>query len=163
MSLVVARNRKFALALAATAFFIIWRKFSNSWFLFYSLAKMNGRRLSWKYLSIVDLAGAPTGLLANKINCSCSRCAFHSNTDSCWCWKTRLNWLRMLLAKTQSSLRFVWRKSLNSFHVIGFLGSEQCFCWCHCWTIALRENKAAKGTWSSLLALAVLKWSLHCW
>ena len=107
MSLVVARDRRFALASAATAFFTIWRKFSNSWSSFCSSAKMDGRRPSRKYLSIVGSAGAPTGSYANKIDCRCSRCAAHSNTDSCWCWETRLNWLRMLLAKARSSPSFV--------------------------------------------------------
>ena len=44
MSLVVAQDRKFVLALAATIFFTIWRKFSNSWSLFCSLAKIDGRK-----------------------------------------------------------------------------------------------------------------------
>ena len=123
---------------------------------------MDGHRLSRKYLSIVGLAGAPTELYANKIDCRCSKCATYSNTDSCWCWETRLNWLRMLLAKARLFLRFFQRKSLNFSHVIGFSASEQCFYWCHCWTIALRRNEAAKKTQFGLLIPTVLKWSSHC-
>ena len=93
MSLVVARDRRFALALATTAFFTIWTKLSNLWSSFCSLAKIDGRKPSWKYLSIVGLVRAPTGLYANKINCKCSRCAAYSNIDFCWCWKTCLNWI----------------------------------------------------------------------
>ena len=128
MSLMMARDRRFALALAATAIFTIWRKFFNSWSSFCSSAKMDGRRPFRKYLSIVGLAGVPYGLYANKIDCRCLRCAAHSSTDSCWCWETRFNWLRMLLVKAQSSPRFIWRKSLNSSYVIGFSTSERCFC-----------------------------------
>ena len=163
MSLVVAWDRRFAFALAATAFFTIWRKFSNLWSLFCSSAKMDGHRLSLKYLSIVGSAGAPTRLYANKIDYRCLKYAAHSSTDSCWCWETRLNWLRMLLAKARSSPRFVRRKSLNSPHVIGSSASERRFCWCHRWTIAPRRNEAAKGTRFGPLAPAVLKWSSHCW
>ena len=124
MSLVVAQDRRLALALATTAFFTIQIKFSNLWSLFCSSAKIDGRRLSWKYLSIVDLARAPTGSYANKINCRCSRCATHSSFDSCWCWETSWNWLRMLLAKAWSSPRFFKRKFVNSSYVIGSLVLE---------------------------------------
>ena len=85
MFLVMARDRRFALALAATAFFTIERKFSNLWSLFYSLAKMDSHRPFRKYLSIVDLAGAPIELYANKIDCSYLKYAAYSNIDSCWC------------------------------------------------------------------------------
>ena len=85
MFLVMAPDRRFALALAATALFTIWKKFSNLWSLFCNSAKIDGRRLSQKYLNIVGLAGAPTGLYANKIDCRYSKCAAHSSTDSCWC------------------------------------------------------------------------------
>ena len=132
MFLVVTRDYRLALALATTTFFIIWTKLSNSWSLFCNSAKMDGRKPYQKYLSIVDLVGAPTRLYANKINYKCLRCAAYFNTDSCWCWETRLNWLRMLLAKVQLSPRFVWRKFLNSPYVVGSLASEQPFCWCHC-------------------------------
>ena len=128
MFLMVTRDRRFVLVLAATAFFIIWRKFSNIWSSFCSLAKIDGCRLFRKYLSIVGLVRASTGLYANKIDCKCSNYAAYSNTDSCWCWETNLNWLKMLLAKIRSSIRFVWRKSLTSSYVIGSLASKQCFC-----------------------------------
>ena len=93
MFLVVARDHRFALALATTAFFTIWTKLSNLWSLFCSSAKMDGYKLFWKYLSIVGLVRAPTGSYANKIDCKCSRCAVYSNTDSWWCWETCLNWI----------------------------------------------------------------------
>ena len=79
----MAQDRRFALALAATAFFTIWSKFSNLWSSFGSSAKIDSCRSSWKYLSIIDLAGAPTGLYANKIDCRCLKCAAHSSTDFC--------------------------------------------------------------------------------
>ena len=85
MSLVIAQDRRFALASATTVFFTIWIKLSNSGSSFYSSAKMDGHMHSRKYLSIVGLAGAPTGLYTNKINCKCLRCAAYSNTDSCSC------------------------------------------------------------------------------
>ena len=127
MSLIMARNRRLALALATTVFFTVWIKLSNSWSLFCNLAKINGRRPSQKYLSIVDLIGASTGLYANKINCRCSKCAVYSNTNFCWYWETRLNWLKMLLAKARLSSRFVWKKFLNFPHVIKSSASERRF------------------------------------
>ena len=128
MSLVVVWDRKFALTLAITVFFIIWTKLFNSWSLFYSLAKIDSHRLFLKYLSIVSLAGALTGLYTNKINCKYLKYATHSSTNFCWYRETRLNWLRILLAKSQSSPRIFRKKSLNSSYVIRSLTLKQRFC-----------------------------------
>ena len=96
---------------------------------------MNGLRPSRKYLSIVGLAGASTGLYAHKIDYRCSRYAAYSSTDSCWCWKTYLNWLKMLLAKAQLSPWFFWKKSLNSSSVIGSSASELAWSWLYSWLL----------------------------
>ena len=154
MFLVVARDRKFALALVTTAFFIIWIKLSNSWILFYSSAKINGRKPSRNYLNIVGLAKAPIRLYTNKIDYRYLKCTSHSNTDSCWCWKISWNWLKMLLAKAWSFLRFFQKKFLNFSYVIGSSNLNQRFCWYYSWTIALQRNKAANGIRFCLLALA---------
>ena len=132
------------------------------WSLFCSLVKIDRHRPFWKYLSIVTLAGALIGSYTNKIDSRCSRCAAHSNNNSCWCWETYLNWLKILLVKTQSSPRFFWRKSLNFFYIIGFSASKQYFYQCHRWNIALQRNKMRKRTWFGLLALPVLKWLSYC-
>ena len=153
----MARDRRLALALAMIIFFTIWIKLSSLWFSFCNSAKMDGRRPSQKYSSIISLIGALTRSYAIKINYKCWRCAANSNTDFCWYWKTRLNWLRMLLAKAQSFPRFIWKKSLNSPYVIESLALEQRFYWCHYWTIALWRNEVAKGTQFDLLSLLVLK------
>ena len=83
MSLVVARDRRLALASATTVFLSIWPKLFNSRSLFCNSARIDGLRLSRKYLSIVSLTEALIRSYANKIDYKCSKCAAHSNTDSC--------------------------------------------------------------------------------
>lgn len=126
------RGRKFSLPLTVTAFFMIWAKFSNSKFLFYSSAKIEDFKPSWKYLSIVGLFGALIRFYFNKIDYKCLRWAFNSNIISCWYWETCLNWLKMLLAKPRLFLKFLQKKCLNLAQVIGYLSLEQHLYWCHC-------------------------------
>ena len=91
MFLAVARDRKLALVLAKIAFFTIWTKHPNLWFLFYNSVKIDSRKFSCKYLSIVNLAKAPTGLYTNKINCKCSKCTAYSSIYFYWYWEIYLN------------------------------------------------------------------------
>ena len=64
---------------------------------------MDNLRLFQKYLSIVSLAKAPTGSYTNKIDYRCLKCTTHSSIDSCWYWKTCLNWVVGSLAS-----EFTW-------------------------------------------------------
>ena len=72
---------------------------------------------------------------------------------------------QILSSKARDSPRLRRRKALNSSQVSGTLVSPAFLALCCCQRnkARFRRKMAAKGTRFGLLALAVAKWSSHCW